>query len=195
MNDFLIGLLSNVVWVVAVFLWLTVRDRKRRQQEQRCLEASMVWLLRSAGLVRHTVWPYVHLMTNRTSEARILGNVLGEIDVVLRQIVEQLQQMLRLTPGDAGQAALLAVYRHVIAFQSAVAESRVASNPVVGNPADLVEGVRGDRELQVYRAFAGGYPQQVRQVLSAVPAGVRLAMPEDALGMLDAKSELEKALG
>ena len=194
MNDFLIGLLSNVIWVLAVFAWITIRDRQRRRQELRCLEAGMVRMVRSAGLVRDTVWPYVHLVKNRTSDGTLLGIALAEVGSVLREIAGQLQQMLALSRTDAGQAALLKAYSDVTAFQATVAASRVAANIVVGNPVALVEPPSGDAEISRYGNFARGWAGLVRQVLAAAPTDVRAAIPADALAALDTKSALEQAL-
>ena len=185
------GMLSNVIWVVAAFALIFVRDRRKRLQIDRCLRAYLLYLLRSTALVRNSVYPYMYLVRLRSTEGTILPTLLESLQDLAGRILSQTQQMLVLVPNGRVQESILGLYEEVIQFQTMVSESRIAAHVIVGNPVELVEPPRGGQEIESYRRFAVAYVAAVRSILDAAPAAVRAALPAGALTVLDQRTPLE----
>lgn len=187
------GMLSNLVWVVAVGVAILVRDRRKKLQIDRCLQAYLLYLARSTALVRNSVYPYMYLVKLRSTEGTILSTLLDSLQDLAGRLLSQTQQMLVLVQGGAVQEGILALYQDVIHFQTLVSESRIAAHVIVGNPVELVEPPRGDREIEAYGRFAKAYVESVRRILQAAPASIQAGLPSAALATVDETSPLEGA--
>ena len=183
--------LANALWVVLAIAWLGIRDRRRRAQEARCLEAGLAALARSAPIVRTLVHAYAHLVRSAASAGTILVTMLDHLALQVGSLAAQIPQLLVLTSSPTLARALLELHEEVLRLRGHVAESRMAADIVVGNPDELVSPPRGPAEIERYDTAARGYLAALRRVLDAAAADRSLVLDRALWSELDRASPLE----
>lgn len=192
LRDLAVETVSNLIWVGLVFAVLALRDRRKRAQLDRCLEAYLIYILESAQLVKNSVYPYLYLIRQKATQGRILPEILGNLQGLADQILSQTQDQLGRLDSARVSEKILALYQLVILFKADVSRSQLAVDPIVGNPTDLVEPPRADAEIERFATFVERYIQGVRATFEAAPAGRRSAVPASIVAALEQPSPLEQ---
>lgn len=192
LKDIVVSLASNLVWVVLVFAVLYVRDRKKKEQIDRCLEAYLIFLIKNGGLLRYTIYPYIYLVDLKTIQGNMLGIVLQHISQLCTTILEQTQEIMVFLESPKLQEKVLALYHKVIIFHTHVAESESLTNIIVGNPTDLVEPPRQQEEINRFREFVLNYDKDVKELLGLFPAAMQARIPKEILQIMEQKTPLQE---
>ena len=186
-----LDLLSNVIWVILIFIIFYFWDKKKKEQMARCLEAYLIYMVKSTAMVRNTVYPYVHLIKVGASEGTILSELLKDTHQVIVHLLTQTQEALKFSESRAFQEKILKVYHRIILFQAHISESKVKANIIVGNPTELTESPHKEKEMETFRAFAQDFQKMVRELYDSSPTATQQAVPAEILELLDQKSPLE----
>lgn len=192
LRDIFVNTISNLLWVALVFIVLYIRDRKKKEQIDRCLGAYLIYLLKSTAAVRNTIYPYVHLIHGKVIQGTILPTLLKSVYDLSTNILKQTQEGMLLIESRHVQEKILQLYRKVITFQSHVSESQVQVDIIVGNPMDLIESPRQEQEIEIYVNFAREFQAMIREIYQIFPANIRANITDDILQTLDEKTPLQE---
>lgn len=183
--------LSNLVWVILVFVVLYIRDRAKKQQIARCQDAYLLYLLKSTAVVRNNIYPYIYLIKIGTHQGNIVPTLLSSIYELTANLLQQTQEVLGLIESAKLQQKILQLYQKIILFQANVSQSQVDANVIVGNPVELVEPPRQQQEIKIYQSFVGEFHSLVKEIYHAFPDARRENIPKDIEQLLDQKTPLQ----